>query len=319
MNFYKKYSIERLIKKEKEDHPICTYLLGMRYLLDKNYDLAFTLLKKATYLSVDDSYYDLGMCYKFGEGTEQNILKAYSFFEKAEQLGKDIRSYYELGLIYKKGILYKHNNNIFVDKDSQKSFYYFQLAFTKNSFSNNISEILYELALCYKNGDGVKKDEVKAFKLLIESISKKYIVIVQIEIALCYKHGYGIEKDEKHANNIFRKIIKMNKCKCYCDNKKIIIENLISYYENEKKLSLPKIYNLANYYYMNDNFDKAFEKYEESAFNNFAPSQYGLFYCYYKGKGVKKNIKEAIKWLKLSARQNFNQAVIKCINFDIEY
>ena len=318
MNFYRKYSIERLIKKEKENHPICTYLLGMHHLLNKNYDVAFTLIKKATDLNVEDSYYDLGMCYKFGEGTEQNVLKAYTFFEKAEKLGKDSRTYYELGLIYKKGILYLNNNNIFIDKDYKKAFYYFELAFNKNLNSNNISEILYQIGLCYKNGEGVNKDEKKAFDLFTESLFKKYITAVQLEIALCYKNGIGVEKDEKKAHNIFRKIIASNKCKCYCDNKKIIVENLISYYENKKELSDVNMYNLANYYYMNGNYDKAFDKYEESAFNNYAPAQYGLFYCYYKGKGVVKNNENAIKWLKLSANQNYNQAITKCIKFDIE-
>ena len=54
----------------------------MRNLFDKQYDLAFTFLKKSADLNVNESFYDLGMCYKLGEGTCINMIKYYFFIEK---------------------------------------------------------------------------------------------------------------------------------------------------------------------------------------------------------------------------------------------
>jgi len=309
MSFYKKYSIKTLMKKEKEGDPYSTYLLGMRNLFDKHYDLAFTFLKKSADLNVKESFYDLGMCYKLGEGTELNMMKAFSFFEKADKISKDFRAYYELGLIYKIGILY-NNNNIYIDKNLKKAYIYFEIALSKNC--NNKAAILYELGMCYKNGDGVNKDEKKAFEYIQNSVNNEKTMKNQIGLALCYKHGIGVEKDGKYAIRIFRELITHIQftCKCYCNNKKIIIDNLISYYENDKQLSVSKIHNLASFYCISGNYVQAFENYKISAFNKYAPSQYGLFWCYYRGKGVKKNIEVAIKWLKLSAEQEFEQAIL---------
>lgn len=312
VNFYKNYSKNTLTKKEKEGDPYSTYLLGMRYLCDKQYDLAFKFIKKSAELNVNESFYDLGMCYKLGEGIEPNMVNSYIFFKKAaEEINRDFRAFYELGLIYKKGILYNNDNdNYIVEKDLKKAYIYFEIALSKNN--NNTSAILYELGLCYKNGDGVNKDEKKAFEYIQNSVNNEKLVKNQIELALCYKTGMGIEKDETHAIQIFRELITITQsiCKCYCNNKKIIIENLIYYYENKKYISLSKIHNLASYYCMSGKYDKAFENYEISAYNKYAPSQYGLFWCYYKGKGVEKNIEVAIKWLQLSAKQDFEQAIL---------
>jgi TPR repeat protein len=323
---YRRYCIDHLIQKEKEGHPRCTYLLGIRYLEGKevelNYDLAFKYLSKAAELCENDSYYDLGMCYKLGEGTCINMIKYYFFIEKAEQISRDRRAYYELGLIYKKSILNK-NQTIYISKDYKKAFIYFSLAYQKNKRFNNIPEILHELGLCYKNGFGVEKNEKKAFNLFEKAISMNKVIRTQIELALCYKDGIGIEKNEKKSNMMFKDILKIIKCKCKCDNKQIVINNLISYYENKKQnendLSIKKIYNLANYYYIDENYGKAFEYYEETAYNKYAPSQYGLFICYYKGLGVEKNIKIAIDWLILSAKEGNKQSILMANRLNVIY
>lgn len=324
-------SIETLIQKEKEGDPRCTYLLGIRYLegedVELDYDLAFNYLSKAVKLRENNSYYNLGMCYKLGQGTIINNVEAQSLFVRSETIGRDSRAYYELGLIHKEGfILYIDNKekNTFVGmKNYAKAFNYFILAYKNNKHSNNISHIMHEIALCYKDGIGVEKNEIKAFNLFQKSLSKKKIIKTQIELALCYKDGIGIEKNEKKSNIMFKELLKVIKCKCNCDNKKIIIDNLISYYENKKQtenqLSFKKLYNLANYYYINKNFDKAFEYYEETAYNKFAPSQYGLFMCYYKGFGVKQNIDIAKHWLILSAKEGNKQSILMANKLNIIY
>ena len=186
-----------------------------------------------------------------------------------------------------------------------------------------MSEIIHELGLCYKHGNGVEKNEIKAFNLFQKSISINKVIRTQIELALCYKNGFGIEKNEKKSNKMFQELLKIIKCKCNCKNKQIVINSLISYYENKKqnenKLSVEKLYNLANYYYIDKNYSKAFEYYEESAYNHFSYSQYGLFLCYYKGNGVEKNIDIAKDWLILSAKEGNKQSILMANKLNIIY
>jgi TPR repeat protein len=312
-NIYRNFSNETLIEKEKEGHPYCTYLLGLRYLfgkkIEKNLDLAFVLLSKAVDLEVDDAYYDLGMCYKIGEGTNKNIIKAYSYFEKSEIIGKDYRSYYELGLVYSKGI-YK-NNKIYIGKDLDKAFNYFNLSYRKNKNSQNNSDNLYELGSCYKYGYGVEKNESKAFELFQKSFAMKETIGSQLELALCYKDGIGVEINEKKSMKMFYNLAREIQCECNCTNKQIVINNLISYYENKDNLSVKKLHNLGYYYYIDKNYKKSFEKYSIAASKDFAPSLYAMFWFYYKGiGGLPKNKSAALSLLYDSAEQGYKQAII---------
>ena len=94
---------------------------------------------------------------------------------------------------------------------------------------------------------------------------------------------------------------------CYCI---WLHKFLITYYLQECKTTKVKKhkYNLGNLYLLTKKYKEAFVAYSQSAADNFAPAQYQLFLCYYKGKGTEKNKQLAMKYLKLSALKGFAQA-----------
>ena len=54
--------------------------------------------------------------------------------------------------------------------------------------------------------------------------------------------------------------------------------------------------------------EKAFEWYEKSAKQNFAPAQFRLAWMYFNGRGVEKDEEKAFEWCEKSAKQNFAPA-----------
>ena len=55
-----------------------------------------------------------------------------------------------------------------------------------------------ELARRYEYGDGVDRDEEKAFKLYLEAAEDGYIPAMH-EVAQCYERGDGVDRDEEKA------------------------------------------------------------------------------------------------------------------------
>ena len=287
-----------LVKKANEGCRIAQYYLGLVYKtgegiginIKPNYKMAFYYFKKSannysknTSLSTIEyfpkSYYEIGLCYKYGKGVEQNYNQSYEWLTKAFNI-----FYY---LLYKVSLEneYSFSKIFIIPKD---------VIYDESSFDQpHYYDVQYELGLCYIDGKGIDKNEQYAYELFhnVKKSAKYNTDLNTIQLALCYNLGKGVEKNEVLAYKMFYKLLETTKCKCNCEGKRIIINNLKAYYEKKSKnksaLSYDRnipiyLYNLGVCHNMLDNFEEALYYYEESANQKlpYAPAQYVLG-CFY--------------------------------------
>src|SRR4051794_28430759 len=94
-----------LLNNKNKQHEIAILAKFYRYGIgtEKNVVKAFEYYEKATNKGHVDSMHNLGDCYQFGIGIEKNASKAFEFYNKAAK--KDhIESLYQLGNCYQNGI-----------------------------------------------------------------------------------------------------------------------------------------------------------------------------------------------------------------------
>lgn len=94
--------------------------------------------------------------------------------------------------LYAIGTWYLHGT--FVEKNSFLAVEYFL-----RSIEGNYSSAYFDLAICFENGDGVRKSFKKAFECYLNAALLGDIQAVY-EVGRCYYYGIGISKDEGIAN-----------------------------------------------------------------------------------------------------------------------
>ncbi|MFY0254335.1 tetratricopeptide repeat protein [Chitinophaga sp. 30R24] len=94
--------------------------------------------------------------------------------------------------LYAIGTWYLHGT--FVEKNPFLAVEYFLI-----SIEGNYSNAYFDLAVCYENGDGVKKSFKKAFECYLNAalLGDKQAIY---EVGRCYYYGIGISKNEGIAN-----------------------------------------------------------------------------------------------------------------------
>ncbi|MBL4910835.1 MAG: sel1 repeat family protein [Alteromonadaceae bacterium] len=144
----------------------------------------------------------------------------------------------------------------------------------------------YQMAMIYKNGDGVQKNLNKSFKLLTLAANTNY-VDAQFDLANMYSDGIATKKDLKKAFMLTMKAAKKN---------------------------LPSAqYNIGVMYYFGDGVVKdnlkASRWYKKAANQNYALAQFNLALMYYDGKGVEKSNIMSYVWNIIAARNGYQKAV----------
>lgn len=62
---------------------------------------------------------------------------------------------------------------------------------------------MFNLAVCYMNGEGVKKDMETAVTLYQQAADKGYALAIN-NLAWCYANGLGVKKDMKKASVLYQ-------------------------------------------------------------------------------------------------------------------
>lgn len=151
--------------------PIAKNALAMAYLtgrvLPPDTVKAVRMLEEAICLSSVNACHNLGVYYKNLPRDRQDFHKAYEYFKEGAKNGKGLCCY-DVGYMLYKGLGCKQN---YVE-----AIRYFQMDM-KHSPSS-----MYMLALCYRNGYGVERNEVKAQELLQMSSVANYRSAIEEEL-----------------------------------------------------------------------------------------------------------------------------------------
>ena len=63
---------------------------------------------------------------------------------------------------------------------------------------------MYNVGLCYSEGDGVEKDKEKAFEWYLKAADKNHAQGAY-KVGYCYQHGTGVAKDLDKAESFYSK------------------------------------------------------------------------------------------------------------------
>ncbi len=128
------------------------------YADEPNYDYAFKWYLQAAALNDDEGMHRVGRCYFNGWGVELDKGKAFDWHRRAAELG-NVESMYAVGMMYLTGDG--------VAKNKYDGFDWLKRAVeVLDERGMNLPDApIYELACCYRDGEGTDKDEEKALEL----------------------------------------------------------------------------------------------------------------------------------------------------------
>ena len=151
------------------------------------------------------------------------------------------------------------------------------------------ADAMNELGARYINGEGVEKDEKKAFELF-NNASERNCIKAKFNLAMCYYNGNGTEQNETVSFNILKELAeKYNHARSY--------------------------YYIGEFYFWGGpveiNYEKSFFYYNEALKINpqYLKAKLCIAYAYYSGKGIEKNYETAFNMFKeLAEKDNFVDA-----------
>ncbi|CAO5681393.1 MAG: hypothetical protein HEEMFOPI_01493 [Holosporales bacterium] len=293
----------------------------------------------------------LGICYCKGNGVTKNYEKSAEWFQKSADQ-KNVTSDNDLKIKknYVKALewstkdankgysaslqnLENFYNDPCVHKNYTKATEWFQK-------SANYGYVLAQNKLGRWNlvGFHVPQNYKKAFEYFQKSADQECNKYVLTNIAILYFYGWGVIQDDEMALNIFAIAAEdgneeamyflghmfLNGCGIDKDSQKAVD----FFKKSSEKEFFPALYTMGVFFeegkYIDKDPEKANEFYKK-AFEQF-PRQYNTFSEFYShimgemyeyGRGVEKNIAEALKWYERGAKQNHpasQRAIERCNN-----
>ena len=299
------------MKQDEGDDPTTPEMLGHLYLkgagVPKDEKEAFRLFKIAAARGNKDAQYEVGACYLFGRGTEENKFTAYEWLKglldwmieksndgdidvtlglaeffsiaarihtvEAETLDYDgARSEGQRGLL-------DLQRSVYLDSASKAA--HDAVTAYRRAAASGEALAQYALAECFMNGRGTEKDEEEAVKRYLKAADAG-IADAQFGLAKCYRDGKGVAKDQAEADKWMKKA---------ADNGSVLAQwALVNSLTDEKEVfKLLKV--MANHK-LTDGRNLE----ERSAI---VIAQYRLAKAYAEGNGTADNENEAFKWYKI--------------------
>lgn len=195
-----------------------------------------------------------------------------------------------------------------------------------NVILNNIkctsdsSDILLQLGMCYKNGDGVEKNDTKAIEYL-KRAAELGNAEAQCELGLFYEKGKVVEQSLEKAVEWYRKAAEQG----HVDS-----QYTLGYYyrygrgveqsdekakewwrkaaEQGDALAQAEFYFYYNYNGIQSQEKAAVECFRKAAEQGHASAQYDLGLCYEKGKVIEQSLEKAAEWYRKAAEQGNAEA-----------
>lgn len=212
------------------------------------------------------------------KATSENLCNAKGSEEDLAELkeqGEDWRELYELAVLYE-------------ESDSEKRDIASAVEIYKELAETGISVAQWRLGKCYNSGDGVEKDQKKAFELFTKAAEQECVEAISA-LGTFYSSlfTYPSEKNDQYAVELF---IKAAKEGC-----------------------LPAQCNLAIHFYkglgVKENKSQAIYWWTEAAKQGSAIAQYNLGQRYEYGEGVEKSKEKALYWYDVASKQGYKKAI----------
>ncbi|RGB24949.1 kinase-like domain-containing protein, partial [Rhizophagus diaphanus] len=188
---------------------------------------------------------------------------------------------------------------------------------------------MYNLAGCYRNGEGTEKNQEKAFYWCQKAAENSYN-LAQRTIANYYYNGEGTEKNLEKAFYWYQKAAENgdeaamnNLADCYYNGKGTEKNLEKAFYwlqkavENGYKIGM----NYLAMHYENGegtekNLEKAFYWFQKATENsNIKDAMYNLAVCYKNGEGTERNLEKAFYWLQKAAENGNKNAMNNLATF----
>ena len=289
------------------------YQLGLNYYLlntkKKNIMLAIENFNQAASLGHADAFYFLGGFYGLGDGVSLDFKKAISFYEEGLSLGS-AKCGYAIGLLYHTGIG--------VEKDEETAKTYFKQNYDMLLLEANQQDpvSIHIMGTFYYYGFGVARFLLKAIEWFLKSSElgysdSQYMLGMiyestahddtQHELANSYyekaaqqdhpyaQYALGINALEKE--NYQRAVFYLEKA---ASQQYVLAAHTLAVYYHEKEPKYPM---------------KAFEWFMVAAKQHHTESEYYVGLYYQNGKGVSKDIDQAVFWFEKAALKKDKNAL----------
>ena len=208
---------------------------------------------------------------------------------------------------------YLYSNGVIVKKDENKAFEWFQRSASKGNLKG-----ITNLGACYMIGLGVDIDQEKAFNIFHSAAKKKYSQAAYY-LGICYYNGIGTKRDLDEAEKwLFESssadaqilLNQINPEKYPTQTKKGKNKTELYSAELVKKAEAGDASaqcSLGSCFWwgkgVTQDYKEAVKWYTKSAEQGNATAQGSLGVCYYMGYGVTKDYNEAVKWVAKAADQ----------------
>ncbi len=319
----------------RRGHPKAFYYLGMHFAKNKRTrKVAFKCYLRAAELGFVPAFVKLGKCYQEAFGTEKNPGEALKWFKLATEennpegifrlaccylLGKGLEKDRKQAIkLFTRAaqyaspralialLLLQENNS--PDSPSSPFFYGGDKAGNAECTHKKNSTYAGRRAICLKYGIGTVKSPEKALSLLYRSA--KYNHWMAFELADSYGSNKNKSRNLYTATGLYRKAAAMGNVRALWQLGKLYFElgernqALQCYRQAARKGHAEAAFELGRLllkeYVSNQAADqaKAFAFFEQAAKNGHIRAYYQLGDCYYKGQGVKKDVKRAAEYWK---------------------
>ena len=259
-------------------------------LAESKYELYYDLAQRGN----TNAQCNLGRCYEYGYGVNENEQEAFEWYKIAAENG-NAEAQFKLGRCYE----YEECG---VDENEQEEFEWF-----KRAAKQGHAQAQYELGFCYEYGKGTKIDEEKAFEWFKRAAENGYYE-AQYQLIDRYKNGIGTGIDNQKASEWEKK---------FAD---IVLSNAVL--ENDETAWIMNVarrgnakaqYTLAELYFESSDYDNSLYKealkwYKIAADQGHAEAEYSLAFLYERGYGIEEDEQKAFEWLTKAAENGFSKA-----------
>ena len=305
------------------------------------------LVKKAAENGMSDAQSYLAVCFRDGIGVPKDMKQAVYWWEKAATQG-NVSSQVNLGVCYA--------NGYGVAKDNTLAKYWWEKAASqgdkiakknleslnentkpstttneKDNFINNIDKARngdpiaqLEIGICYQKGDGVEKDEIKAFEWFEQS-ARQGNADAQTCLGLCYGMGMGVQKDFDQAIKWWRKAAYQGHPQaqyylgnCYNHGTGVSVDytHAALWYQKAAEQGNADAQFMIGVFYsigrgVQESSADAASWWLKSAVQGNSDAQYMIGVCYENGEGVEKDGNQATYWYEKAAKQGQKDAIVK--------